>query len=127
MCGARDVAGCGAILAQFVVGRARDRPDDLCGNGRNSSDSGGAGQPGTGAADSRDGPGRDVAKRVGWSVLLRPGRIVMMTACKLSSRRRVATTACAGSPAPGISRVMADEVVGHAFSHGFHPQHVERL
>jgi hemoglobin len=23
-------------------------------------------------------------------------------------------------------RVMADEVVGHAFSHGFHPQHVER-
>jgi len=25
------------------------------------------------------------------------------------------------------SRVMADEVVGHAFSHGFHPHHVERL
>ena len=24
-------------------------------------------------------------------------------------------------------RVMADEVVGHAFSHGFHPLHVERL
>jgi hemoglobin len=24
-------------------------------------------------------------------------------------------------------RVMADEVVVHAFSHGFHPQHVERL
>jgi hemoglobin len=24
-------------------------------------------------------------------------------------------------------RVLADEVVGHAFSHGFHPQHVERL
>ncbi len=24
-------------------------------------------------------------------------------------------------------RVMADEVVGHAFSHGFHSQHVERL
>jgi len=24
-------------------------------------------------------------------------------------------------------RVMADEVVGHAFSHGFHPRHVERL
>src|SRR5438270_2768381 len=24
-------------------------------------------------------------------------------------------------------RVMADEVVGHAFSHGFHPQHTERL
>jgi hemoglobin len=22
---------------------------------------------------------------------------------------------------------MADDVVGHAFSHGFHPQHVERL
>ncbi|HJT72270.1 MAG TPA: hypothetical protein VJ731_18875 [Terriglobales bacterium] len=24
-------------------------------------------------------------------------------------------------------RVMSDEVVSHAFSHGFHPQHVERL
>jgi hemoglobin len=24
-------------------------------------------------------------------------------------------------------RVIADEVVGHAFSHGFHPQHTERL
>src|SRR6516165_11549099 len=24
-------------------------------------------------------------------------------------------------------RVMADEIMGHAFSHGFHPQHVERL
>ena len=24
-------------------------------------------------------------------------------------------------------RVMGDEVVSHAFSHGFHPQHVERL
>jgi hemoglobin len=24
-------------------------------------------------------------------------------------------------------RVMADEVVSHAFSHGFHPQHSERL
>jgi hemoglobin len=24
-------------------------------------------------------------------------------------------------------RVLADEVVGHAFSHGFHPQHTERL
>ena len=25
------------------------------------------------------------------------------------------------------ARVMADEVVGHAFSHGFHPEHTERL
>lgn len=25
------------------------------------------------------------------------------------------------------ARVMTDEVVSHAFSHGFHPQHVERL
>jgi hemoglobin len=25
------------------------------------------------------------------------------------------------------TRVMADEVVSHAFSHGFHPEHVERL
>ena len=24
-------------------------------------------------------------------------------------------------------RVMADEVVAHAFSHGFHPEHIERL
>ena len=24
-------------------------------------------------------------------------------------------------------RVMADEIVAHAFSHGFHPQHTERL
>src|SRR5689334_1479921 len=24
-------------------------------------------------------------------------------------------------------RVMADDVVAHAFSHGFHPEHVERL
>jgi hemoglobin len=24
-------------------------------------------------------------------------------------------------------RAVADEVVGHAFSHGFHPQHIERL
>jgi len=24
-------------------------------------------------------------------------------------------------------RVMADEIVGHAFSHGFHPEHVKRL
>jgi hemoglobin len=24
-------------------------------------------------------------------------------------------------------RVVADEVVGHAFSHGFHPEHLERL
>lgn len=25
------------------------------------------------------------------------------------------------------ARVMADEVVSHAFSHGFHPEHIERL
>ena len=25
------------------------------------------------------------------------------------------------------ARVMSDEVVGHTFSHGFHPQHTERL
>src|SRR5262249_54471658 len=25
------------------------------------------------------------------------------------------------------SRVMADEIVGHAFRHGFHPRHTERL
>ena len=41
----------------------------------------------------------------------------------------------AASGMPGIrrlaeawhARVMADEVVSHAFSHGFHPQHTERL
>ncbi|MGI8802561.1 MAG: group II truncated hemoglobin [Solirubrobacteraceae bacterium] len=27
----------------------------------------------------------------------------------------------------GNARVMADEVVSHAFSHGFHPEHSERL
>ena len=25
------------------------------------------------------------------------------------------------------ARVMADEIVSHAFSHGFHPEHTERL
>jgi hemoglobin len=25
------------------------------------------------------------------------------------------------------ARVLADEVVGHAFSHGYHPRHIERL
>ncbi len=28
---------------------------------------------------------------------------------------------------PWHTRVLADEIVGHAFSHGFHPQHSERL
>jgi hemoglobin len=32
-----------------------------------------------------------------------------------------------GLAAAWHARVMADEVVGHAFSHGFHPQHTERL
>jgi len=50
-----------------------------------------------------------------------------MGTCKLSSRQRVATTACAVLLTPGISGVMADDVVAHAFSHGSHPQHVERL
>ena len=35
-------------------------------------------------------------------VLQRQGTIVIMKACKLFSRRRVATTACAVLPAPGI-------------------------
>src|SRR5882762_1429760 len=35
-------------------------------------------------------------------VLQRQGTIVIMEACKLFSRRRVATTACAVLPAPGI-------------------------
>ena len=35
-------------------------------------------------------------------VLQRQGTIVIMEACKLSSRRRVATTACAVLPTPGI-------------------------
>jgi hypothetical protein len=35
-------------------------------------------------------------------VLHRHGRIVIMDTCKLFSRRRVATTACAVLPTPGI-------------------------
>ena len=35
-------------------------------------------------------------------LLQRQGTIVTMEACKLFSRRRVATTACAVLPAPGI-------------------------
>jgi hemoglobin len=50
-----------------------------------------------------------------------------MEACKLSLRRRVEWTACGVLAGAWHRRVMADEVVGHAFSHGFHPQHVERL
>ena len=58
-----------------------------------------------------------------------PGRgtLVIMEACGLSSRQRAGSTACAVLPRAWHRRVMADEVVGHAFSHGFHPQHVERL
>ena len=36
-------------------------------------------------------------------------------------------TACARLAGAWRRRVMADDVVGHAFSHGCHPQHVERL
>ena len=36
-------------------------------------------------------------------------------------------TACWRLAGAWHARVMADEVVGHAFSHGFHPQHTERL
>jgi hypothetical protein len=50
-----------------------------------------------------------------------------MEACALSSRQRAASTASAVLALHGHRRVIADEVVGHAFSHGFHPQHVERL
>lgn len=32
-----------------------------------------------------------------------------------------------GLAAAWHERVIADEVVGHAFSHGFHPEHTERL
>jgi hypothetical protein len=42
------------------------------------------------------------AELVGAIVLQRQGTIVIMEACKLFSRRRVATTACAVLPAPGI-------------------------
>jgi hypothetical protein len=54
------------------------------------------------------------------------GTIIIMEARVLSSRRRVATTAYAVLPARGIVGI-ADDVVCHAFSHGFHPQHVGRL
>jgi hemoglobin len=36
-------------------------------------------------------------------------------------------TGLQGLAAAWHERVMADEVVSHAFSHGFHPQHTERL
>jgi hemoglobin len=60
-------------------------------------------------------------------VLQRRGAIVMMNAMQ--------TVFEAASGMDGLRRladawhrrVMADEVVSHAFSHGFHPQHVERL
>jgi hemoglobin len=35
--------------------------------------------------------------------------------------------ACTVLPKLGINQVMADDVVSHAFSHGFHSRHVERL
>jgi hemoglobin len=49
--------------------------------------------------------------------------------------RRMPTVFEAAGGEPGLlrlsrawhARVMADEVVSHAFSHGFHPQHSERL
>ena len=50
-----------------------------------------------------------------------------MGACKLSSTQRVARTACTVLLTPGISGLWPTTVVAHAFSHGFHPQHVERL
>ena len=36
-------------------------------------------------------------------------------------------TACFGSPTRGTGASWTDEVVGHAFQHGYHPQHHERL
>lgn len=49
--------------------------------------------------------------------------------------RRVSTVFEAIGGGPGLlrlaaawhERVMADEIVSHAFSHGFHPEHTERL
>jgi hemoglobin len=38
-----------------------------------------------------------------------------------------ATEGLLGLAAAWHTRVMADEVVSHAFSHGYHPQHTERL
>jgi hemoglobin len=42
-------------------------------------------------------------------------------------RPLVAMTACFAWRERGMPRVMVDEVVSHAFSHGFHPEHTERL
>jgi hemoglobin len=36
-------------------------------------------------------------------------------------------TVCCARPTHWHARVMAGEVVSHAFSHGFHPQHSQRL
>ena len=42
-------------------------------------------------------------------------------------RPQAAARVCSAWPRRGTRRVMADEIVSHAFSHGFHPQHSERL
>ena len=47
--------------------------------------------------------------------------------CGASTRRRVASEGLLRLAQAWHARVMADEVVSHAFSHGFHPQHTERL
>jgi hypothetical protein len=50
-----------------------------------------------------------------------------MTACKLSSRAAGGNDGLRRLADAWHRRVMADEVVAHAFSHGFHSRHVERL
>src|SRR6516225_208991 len=50
-----------------------------------------------------------------------------MEACKLSSKAAGGMDGLRRLAAAWHRRVMADDVVSHAFSHGFHPQHTERL
>ena len=50
-----------------------------------------------------------------------------MKECPACSRRQAESDGLYRLAAAWHERVMADEVVAHAFSHGFHPQHTERL
>src|SRR6202050_3002287 len=74
----------------------------------------GAGAPGCGKSDC---PGRRTWPRVAWH----PGGMQSVYEAAGGSEgllRLAGAWHC---------RVMADDVVSHAFSHGFHPEHAERL
>lgn len=63
-----------------------------------------------------------------------PQAITLAQACAILPRMERSVYEAAGGmagmrrlAAAWHARVLADEVVSHAFSHGFHPQHTERL